>query len=240
MANSPDVEIPETIVIPAGEYLMGGIAEDKYVTAVELPPTRIRFAAGFAMGKAPVTQSQWHSVMRQLPHGCAPGAVAACPVVSVSFHDVSSFLLKLSAMAEMVFRLPSEAEWEYACRGGSMTVFPTGTSLSLEAANYLYDENGTAVGTGALTPVSRYPPNRFGLHDMLGNVCEWTADDWHPNHRDTSTDGRPRVSASDPPRRAIRGGGWDHLPRVLRPSWRNWAPETARWDNLGFRIARSL
>jgi formylglycine-generating enzyme required for sulfatase activity len=147
---------------------------------------------------------------------------------------------RLTLATGIPFRLPSEAEWEYACRAGSSTVFPDGGNLAPDQANYLYDESGETIGPGALTPRGVYPPNAFGLRDMLGNVCEWTADVWHPDFHGAPTDGSPRFDGETPDRRVIRGGAWDHLPRVLRASWRDWAPESARWDNLGFRIAFTL
>jgi formylglycine-generating enzyme required for sulfatase activity len=214
--------------IPAGRYLMGGTAEDKFVGTVELPQHEVTIAA-FEMAAHPVTFDQWHAVM-----GDASSHAPDLPVTGVDFHQACAFAEKLSA------RLPTEAEWEYACRAGSSSVFPQGANLQPADANFLYDESGEPVGPGTLKPVGSFPPNAFGLVDMLGNVCEWTADVWHPSYQNAPVDGSAWLAGDKHGCRVIRGGAWDHLPRLLRASWRDWAPESARWDNLGFRLARDI
>lgn len=245
MLTSPCMDSPvgkdhvhkmDMVTIPAGEFIMGGIAEDKFVSAVELPPQKIIIPKAFSLGKTSVTQGQWNAVMDH----STQSPTADLPVVNVSYHEALSFIERLSHQRNQQFRLPSEAEWEYACRAGSTTVFPHGTQLTPMEANFLYDESGTSIGIGHLTPVGNYPANAFGLHDLLGNVCEWTADAWHPNHHGVPTDAKPRSITQKTSYRTIRGGAWDHLPRVLRPSWRDWAPEATHWDNLGFRLACDL
>lgn len=231
---------PCLTTLPAGSFLMGGIEEDKFVSSVELPRHQVTLADSFALGTAPVTRHEWQTLMGSLPDGGPVGLSGDCPVVNVSYPEVMAYLNKLSAISGESYRLPTEAEWEYACRAGSTTVFPHGSLLDGGDANFLYDELGVEVGTGRLTPVGSYPANAFGLVDLLGNTCEWTADIWHPNYQNSPTDGSAWIDGGKPACRAIRGGAWDHLPRILRPSWRDWAPEHARWDNLGFRVARSL
>jgi formylglycine-generating enzyme required for sulfatase activity len=212
------------IVIPAGRFRMGGVPEDKFVSAVELPRHEVAVAA-FELARVPVTRGEWFG-----------GEVAdpELPVTGISFGEAEAFARRHGC------RLPSEAEWEYACRAGSATVFSHASDLGVADANFLYDENGVAVGRGAVMPVGSHPLNAFGLHDLLGNVCEWTADLWHPGYEGAPCDGSPWLDDAAPGRRVIRGGAWDHLPRLLRASWRDWAPESARWDNLGFRLARDL
>jgi formylglycine-generating enzyme required for sulfatase activity len=134
--------------------------------------------------------------------------------------------------------LPSEAEWEFACRAGSRAPFGFGNEISVDEANFYYDENGTRVGRGCRSKVGNFPPNYFGLHDMHGNVCEWVTDSWHPNYKGAPGDGSPWVDPSNN-RRAIRGGAWDYLPRLLRSSWRDWRDSDRRADNIGFRVATS-
>ena len=217
--------------IPAGSFLMGGVPDDKFVSAVELPRHEVMIERPFALGIFPVTRGEWFGTRVQ---------DADLPVTGVDFNEVQGFMKRLTLATGLPIRLPSEAEWEYACRAGSDTIFPAGGNLETGQANYLYNEAGEAIGHGALTPCGIYPPNAFGLHDMMGNVCEWMADIWHPNFHGAQTDGSPSLRGDKPERRVIRGGAWDHLPRVLRASWRDWAPESARWDNLGFRIAFTL
>ena len=216
------------LAIPGGRYLMGGMAEDKFAGTVELPQHEVTIAT-FEMAVHPVTSGQWHAVM-----GGLSKQVPELPVTGIDFQQASAFAERLAA------RLPTEAEWEYACRAGSSAVFPHGANLHPCDANFLYDETGQAVGPGKPTPVGGFPPNAFGLCDMLGNVCEWTADVWHPGYRHAPVDGSAWLAGGKQGCRVIRGGAWDHLPRLLRASWRDWAPETARWDNLGFRLARDI
>jgi len=231
---------PDMVIIPPGRFLMGGIAEDKFVTAVELPRHEVIFAQPFALAKAPVTRREWHLLMGSLPPGEVGGHAERCPVVNVTFPEVMTYLRELSATFGRIYRLPSESEWEYACRAGSSSVFPHGTTLAARDANFLYDEQGGEIGAGHITSVGHYPANAFGLFDLLGNVCEWTSDTWHSNYEGAPDDGSSWIQAGKSACRTIRGGAWDHMPRVLRASWRDWAPEQARWDNLGFRVALTL
>jgi formylglycine-generating enzyme required for sulfatase activity len=239
-APGPLVNLPALRTLPSGSFLMGGIPEDKFVSQVELPQHRVTIHHLFALGKYPVTRREWFSVMGSLPPGVSGGEFDNRPVVNVTFPEVMAYLRELSIHSGREYRLPTEAEWEYACRAGSTTVFPHGNRLESTDANFLYDEQGSPVGYGGPTTVGLYPANPFGLHDMMGNVCEWTADTWHPTYHHAPDDGSPWIRYEKPARRTIRGGAWDHLPRVLRASWRDWAPEQARWDNLGFRVARTL
>ncbi|NJR41305.1 MAG: formylglycine-generating enzyme family protein [Akkermansiaceae bacterium] len=226
---------PEMVALAGGRYLMGGIPDDKFVSAVEQPqhPVVIR---PFAIGSAPVTRREWEFLMG----GSSLSGHDDFPMVNIAFPDVIEFLGRLSEATSRSYRLPSEAEWEYACRAGSNTVFPVGNDLQSKDANFLYDERGHSIGIGRLTAVRSFPANAFGLFDLLGNVCEWTADRWHPGYHSAPADGGPWLQGGKLGHRTIRGGAWDHLPRILRPSWRDWAPESARWDNLGFRVACDL
>lgn len=210
---------------------MGGVPDDKFVSVVELPRHEVMVKRPFALGVFPVTRGEWFEAEVLDPD---------LPVTGVDFNEIRKFIKRLTVATGISFRLPSEAEWEYACRAGSTTVFPDGGNLEPGQANFLYDESGETIGRGTMTPRGLYPANAFGLHDMLGNVCEWTEDVWHPDFHAAPTDGSPRLHGEKPNRRVIRGGAWDHLPRVLRASWRDWAPESARWDNLGFRIAFTI
>jgi len=222
--------------IPAGRFVMGGCGEDKFVSGVELPAREVEIERDFLIAEAPVTRRQWTEVMGGLPPGNLPWLEDSVPVVCVTFADTQAFCQKLGNNS----RLPCEAEWEYACRGGGNEVFPGGPNVSTAEANYLYNELGDQIGLGKLVPVCSYQRNGFGLADMIGNVCEWVTDAWHAGYHGAPGRAIPWTAGGKPGYRVMRGGGWDHLPRVLRSSWRDWAPEGARWDNLGFRVARDF
>ncbi len=236
MPSRAEIFRPALVPIPPGRFLMGGITEDRFASAVEFPRHEIIFSEPFALGKYPVTRGEW-SRIKGSPD---PTENADFPITGITCEEIDFYLGELSRIEGIHFRLPSEAEWEYACRAGSETVFPNGSTLSPNEANFFYDEGGVQVGAGRPLPVGSFPPNAFGLHDMLGNVCEWTANLWHTNFQGAPADGSAWISGGKSGYRAIRGGAWDHLPRVLRASWRDWAPENARWDNLGFRLAASI
>lgn len=209
--------------VPGGNFVMGGMDTDKFVTAIELPRREVRVAP-FLLAAYPVTEAGWAQYAGRGP------CDSTLPVVRITSTEATDYCRWLSGELSMNCRLPTEAEWECAARAGSESIFPSGNDLSPAEANYLYDESGVPVGPGSRTPVGSYPPNALGLHDLAGNVCEWTADAW------SAFGDRP---GSDH-RRVIRGGAWDHLPRLLRISWRDWAPCEARYDNLGFRVAADL
>lgn len=225
---------PHLVALPAGEFIMGENADDKFANDTERPAHRVKFTAPFALGKFPVTVGEF----RRFRPEHAPGEPAALPVVGVSWHDATGYCDWLTARSGCRFRLPSEAEWEFACRAGSRAPFAGGDEITCAAANFLYDETGRRIGVGARTRVGRYPANAFGLHDLHGNVCEWVADTWQQNYSGAPADGGAWAQAGEE-RRVIRGGAWDYLPRLLRSSWRDWRPAAYGADNLGFRVATS-
>jgi len=161
-------------------------------------------------------------------------------VVNVSWNEARAYCAWLSAETGDAFRLPTEAEWEYACRAGTRSPFATGGELTPSDANFLYSENGQRIGPGVRTLIGHHAPNTFGLYDLHGNVCEWVEDVWHPTYVDAPVDGSAWMAGGDRERRVIRGGAWDYLPRLLRSAWRDALPLNQHRDNLGFRLARSL
>jgi formylglycine-generating enzyme required for sulfatase activity len=219
--------------LPAGEFTMGENEGDKFANGTERPAHRVRISA-FALGKFPVTVGEF----RKFRENHASDENVDWPVVRVSWHDAIAYCEWLSEKTGRNYRLPSEAEWEFACRAGSRAPFSVGPELSTRDANFLYDENGTRVGLGHRTPVGAFPPNQFGLHDMHGNVCEWAADSWHAQYLGAPADGSAWQTGADS-RRVIRGGAWDYLPRLLRSSWRDWRLAEQHADNIGFRVATS-
>ncbi len=204
------------VPVPAGEFWMGENANDKFANDTERPRHRVTVSA-FRLGAFPVTVAEFREFRPDHPDPGAPD----WPVTLVSWDDAAAYCAWRGG------RLPTEAEWEYAARAGSPTPYPHGEILAPADANYLYSEHAEKVGPGHRTPQGTYPPSAFGLHDLLGNVAEWCADPW-----------RPRYDApAEPDRRVLRGGAWDYLPRLLRVSWRDSLPPSARRDNVGFRLA---
>ena len=224
------------IPLPAGSFRMGGRSTDKFSSSVEFPLHEVTLNDPPAIGRTPVRLGEW----RCFDPDYQAGKPDDWPVTGISFPQISAYLHWLEEETGLAFRLPSEAEWEYACRGGSEEIFPGGNQISPAEANYAYDEQGEWVDRSGMRPVASYPPNRWGLHDIVGTVSEWTSDLWHNHYRKAPEDGSSWIQGGIPGRRVIRGGAWDQLPRVLRCSWRDWAPEEARWDNLGFRLALDL
>ena len=225
--------LPPLVEIPAGEFVMGETGEDKFAGNTERPAHRVIISRPFLLGRFPVTSGEYR--LYEPRH--APGEDAALPAVNVSWDDARAYCAWLSGKTGRAVRLPSEAEWEYACRAGSREPFAWGSEISARDANFLHDEYGVRVGPGRRTPEGLYPPNAFGLHDMHGNVCEWVEDAWTPNYDGAPECGSARMPASDERRRVIRGGAWDYMPRLLRCAWRDWLPLETRRDNVGFRIA---
>ena len=226
---------PFVIELNGAEFIMGENADDKYANDCERPAHPVRIGHRVALGRCPVTVGEF----RQFQPGHSPGDVDNVPVVNVSWSDAIGYCDWLTQKTGRTFRLPTEAEWEFGCRAGSQTAFSSGEEINRTIANFLYDDDGSRVGIGQRTPVTRCPPNRFGFHDFHGNVCEWIADTWHPNYVGAPADGSAWVEPGDD-RRVIRGGAWDYLPRLLRSAWRDWRPAHFRGDNVGFRVAAEV
>ena len=249
-------DAPVMRVLPAGDFLMGGLPSDPDRTSTEGPQKRIRIGRPFAMAIYPVTLAQyqcygpaapapapakpalhhWFTRDRPVP---APGRVpASAPnsaASSISFDDAQRFARALSQTVSASYRLPSEAEWEYACRSGSSCRFNWGDTI--DASHALYRE-APSPPTGPAAP-GLYPPNAFGLYDMHGNVREWTEDRWHENYDLMPPDGSAALDGHSA-MRVTRGGGWSDPPSMLRCSARGRATETIRSDVIGLRMVRSL
>ncbi|MEI8292774.1 MAG: formylglycine-generating enzyme family protein [bacterium] len=206
--------------IPGGVFLIGENDDDKFANDTERPRHSVDVPA-FRMGATPVTIGEF----RLFRPDHEPNLPPEWPAVWVSWDDAVAYCAWLGPG----FRLPTEVEWEYAARAGSQKPYPWGDTITPEQANYLHNEQGAKIGPGHRTPVGAYPPNAFGLFDMLGNVCEWVRDLWRPDYQTG-----PQVNET---RRVLRGGAWDYLPRLLRCSWRDALAHDTRRDNVGFRIA---
>ncbi|MGN6724329.1 MAG: formylglycine-generating enzyme family protein [Tepidisphaeraceae bacterium] len=228
---------PPVVELPTGEFWMGADLEnDKFASIVELPRHRVTIARPFAIGVTPVTVGQWNAFAQTKNRDLLPG-MSNLPATRVSARDIDDYLEFLTAEFGRPYRLPSEAEWEYACRAMTDTIFSTGDRIDVGQANFLYLDLGGRPGTGRLMPVGSYPPNAFGLFDMHGNVAEIVADDWHNDYAGAPADGTAWRDASRSAVRVVRNGGWDGLPRILRSAFRDWVLDRQRFDNIGFRIA---
>jgi formylglycine-generating enzyme required for sulfatase activity len=222
------------IDVPPGWFTMGETPGDRFASLNERPAHEVSIAPGLAFSVAPVTVAEF----RRFRPGYLPEEAPDLPAVYVSWVDSAEYCAWLSLKTGHPYRLPSESEWEFACRAGSIGVYAFGDELKPTMANYLYAENGNRVGQGRRTPAGTFPANVFGLHDVHGNVCEWVADVWRPNYIGAPAEG----SAWNGPGelRVLRGGGWDYIPRLLRCSHRDCLPRHCRRDNVGFRLALSL
>jgi formylglycine-generating enzyme required for sulfatase activity len=177
------------VKIPAGNFLMGSPTSEESHFTSESPQHEVNLGS-FWMSQTPITQAQWVSVMGANPSHFKGNDL---PVEQVSWHDAMEFCRRLSEQTGHIYTLPSEAQWEYACRAGTTTPFYFGNTITPDQANYdgNYTYNGGPRGEyrRQTTPVGMFPPNDWGLYDMHGNVWEWCLDTWHPNYEGAPADG---------------------------------------------------
>ena len=231
--------------IPAGEFQMGSSDKEVDRSTSEAPQHRVQLQS-FFLGQTPVTQAQWKLVAGwpKLAVDLNPQPSnfkgANRPVEQVSWEEAMEFCRRLSQRTELSYTLPSEAQWEYACRAGTTTPFAFGDTLTPDLANY--DGNYT-YGSGPkgtyrekTTDVGSFLANAWGLQDMHGNVWEWCLDHWHENYQGAPSDGTPWVNGGDEALRLLRGGSWLHLPRDCRSAYRYRGPQGYRLSDVGFRL----
>jgi formylglycine-generating enzyme required for sulfatase activity len=254
---------PDLVLIPTGRFQMGS-HDHEHATAIkagaqknwldrETPQHWVGIEQPIAMGRFPVTVGQWRQFVRATGWESqsdtdwrAPGFAQDdnSPVIGVSWMDVQLYLRWLSGMTGQTYRLPSEAEWEYACRAGTKTAFSTGDTITTDQANYdgNYTYNGSARGAfrQGTNKAGAFPPNPWGLFDMHGNVWEWTQDVVHDSYAGAPVDGSAWEEGGDPVRRILRGGSWLYNPRYLRSAVRNGFSAVLANDIVGFRVARKL
>ena len=241
VVTSPKIELlkdcddcPEMVVIPAGMFLMGSKADpfaSPQPIADEQPQHQVTIQP-FAMGKYEVTQEQWYAVMGTLPSKFKGRTL---PVEQVSWDDAQEFVKRLSEKTGKNYRLPSEAEWEYAARAGSQTRYYFGDNEN-DLGRYAWFSGNSRDTTHQ---VGEKEPNAFGLHDMLGNVWEWTADCWNDNYNGAPSDGSGWTSGPCG-LRVLRGGSWVNDPQNARSAFRTAGSASYRTGILGFRLARML
>jgi formylglycine-generating enzyme required for sulfatase activity len=232
--------------IPAGEFLMGAPEEEPDSQDDERPQHWVKVPQ-FFMSRYPVTQAQWRvvagykPVKRELDPEPFHFKGDDLPVESISWNDAQEFCARLSAHTGRAYRLPTEAEWEYACRAGTATPFHFGEMITTEVANYnssyTYADGPKGEYREETTPVDHFGlANAFGLSDMHGNVYEWCQDHWHKNYKEAPTDGRAWLSEDEGASRILRGGSWVFNPRYCRSAYRfNFDPRDA-FDYFGFRV----
>jgi formylglycine-generating enzyme required for sulfatase activity len=213
---------------------------ESWKKGVESPQHQVTVPA-FFMAKYPVTQVQWQAIMGNDP-SYFKGENR--PVEQVSWEEAVEFCQRLSEKTGKTYHLPSEAEWEYACRAGTTTPFYFGEMITTDLVNYdgnfPYGSAPKGVYRGETTDVGSFPPNAFGLYDMHGNVWEWCADLWHDNYEGAPSDGSVWKEAGDEGLFVLRGGSWDSGAGGTRSAFRNRDSQTFRSAIFGFRPVRLL
>jgi formylglycine-generating enzyme required for sulfatase activity/uncharacterized caspase-like protein len=247
----------EMVKIRSGTFQMGspkgqGSDNEKPQHSVTVP--------AFLMGKYPVTQAQWRSVVAlpQIKISLNPDPAYfkgdKRPVEQVSWDEAVEFCQRLSVATGHLYRLPSEAEWEYACRAGTTTEFHFEETITTDLAYYrgtdveyqrttysgFYGGGLKAIDSEQTTDVGSFPPNAYGLYDIHGNVWEWCLDHWHDNFREASTDGSAWVAGGNSDRCLIRGGSWINLPANCRAANRDYGNPAVRNDVIGFRVVSAV
>jgi formylglycine-generating enzyme required for sulfatase activity len=249
----------ELVAIPGGTFTMGSPAGEGYNEKpqhqVTVPP--------FFMGKYPITQAQWQAIAAtakidiDLETNPSKFTGNELPVERVTWYQATEFCKRLSRETKQEYRLPSEAEWEYACRAGTTTPFYFGETITGKLANYnainTYADEPNGEYRKETTPVGQFPPNAFGLYDMHGNVWEWCADDWHDNYDGAPTDGSAWLDSNqekkvksknksysdknddNQPNTVLRGGSWFGSPNSCRSAFRDF--DYRRFSDFdGFRV----
>ena len=241
------------VSIPKGSFMMGGSVYDKEYDATEGPAHKVTFNYEFYLSKYEVTQAQWKAVMDDNPSEF-PECGNDCPVENVSWEMAKEFVEKMNDKKDgYVYRLPTEAEWEYSARAGTTTQFYWGDDLSYtkmceyanvpdrEALAFLpsWEVAKCSDGYKTTAPVGKFKPNNFGLYDMSGNIWEWVEDIDSPNYKNLPTDGSANVTIGDKTLRMLRGGSWGFRPWDSRLADRTGVPTDFKSYVTGFRLAVS-
>ena len=262
----------DMVLIPSGSFMMG--TEDKEIERLcktydvehfrsERPKHKVTIP-NFFMGRYLITQAQWRVVAEweQIERELNPDPSYfkedyegvnrwERPVESISWYDAKELCVRLGKKTKKEYRLPTEAEWEYACRAGTSTPFHFGETISTELANYRgtdweyegkvypgnYGRGSKGIYREQTTPVGYFTvANNFGLCDMHGNVREWCEDDWHENYENAPNDGSAWLT-EESASKVMRGGSWNYNPYDCRSAFRfNLSPPVARNPNIGFRV----
>ena len=235
-------DCPEMVIVPAGEFTMGSPANEKGSQNNERPKHVVRFAKPFAVSKYELTFSEWDACVadgdcdahvddRGFGHGWQP-------VINVTWDDAQRYVAWLSRMTGKPYRLLSESEWEYAARAGATTAYSWGDEIG--SGNADCEDCGSQWDAKRPAPIGSFAPNRFGIHDMHGNVWEWVEDCAHGNYTGAPTDGSAWNTGGDCTSHMLRGGGWFFSPGGPRAALRFGYIPGYRFPNLGFRVGRTL
>jgi formylglycine-generating enzyme required for sulfatase activity len=237
----------DMVLIPAGSFEMGSPENELERRNTESPQHPVTVPT-FFMGRSPITQAQWRQVAKlpkvkdDLNPDLSHFKGDLRPAENVSWDDATEFCARLSRSTNRDYRLPSEAEWEYACRAGTTTPFHFGETISTDLANYdganetygAYGRGAKGISRQTTTDVGSFPPNQFGLHDMHGNVWEWCHDTWHDSYENAPIDGSAWESQKT--YRIRRGGSWYNYPRYCRSACRYNNGPGYRDYIIGFRV----
>jgi formylglycine-generating enzyme required for sulfatase activity len=222
---------------PPGTFLMGSPPGEEKRSDDETQH-KVTLSRGFWLGVTPLTQAQWQAVVGRNPSHVKG---ADRPVARVSWDDCQAFCRRLAERTGKTFRLPTEAEWEYACRAGTTTPFHFGATISTEQANYdatsTHGSGKKGVNRQQTTPVGSFPANAWGLFDMHGNVWEWCAD-WYGPYPES--DLKDPLFINKRAARVLRGGSWADAPRGCRSACRHWLAHGHRIINVGCRLVLCL
>ena len=225
----------DMILIPEGSFLMG--SSEKRPRSCELPKHKVHVKP-FLMSKCPITKQQWKAIAhrpeinRMLKLRPVLKGSSNHPVVEISWNDAAEFCDRLAQASKNEYRLPTEAEWEYACRAGSKTLFHFGNRIDRKIAQFNSDK---------VNKVGQFPyANAFGLHDMHGNVWEWCMDHWHSTYDGAPTDGTAWLDSIDNENRIQRGGSWRNESKLCRSAFRLFDGAESKNNSTGFRIVRPL
>ncbi|MGK7920583.1 MAG: SUMF1/EgtB/PvdO family nonheme iron enzyme [Trichodesmium sp.] len=219
----------EMVYIPGGSFIMGSPEDEKERNSDESPQHQVTLQP-FYMSKYPITQDQYQTIMGNNPSHFQG---ESRPVESVTWQNTTEFCQKLSEKTGKIYTLPSESQWEYACRAGTTTPFYFGETITSDLVNY--DGN-----IGETTDGGTFPPNAFGLYDMHGNVWEWCQDVWHNNYNGAATDGSAWETGGNSNRRMLRGGSWNDNSGDCRTARRIYYDVDDRSFDWGFRVVSSF
>lgn len=238
--REPGVAVNQTVLLTPGErripksFLMGPPDNERGAMPREHPQREVAIKRSFALGRFPVTTEEYLAFCRAT--GRRPlqhSAHARRPAIEISWYDARAYCSWLRAVTGDAYRLPSEAEWEFACRSGTNTTYSWGLDWDNAKANSIQS------GLSHPSDVGSYQSNDWGLWDMHGNVFEWCADPWHESYEGAPTDQRPWLENGDFSSRVLRGGSWGDVPQVLRSALRDRFEPSIRFAYFGFRVART-